>query len=74
MYAGRIERSVAVMEHDEQNGMGPELIAQRFVALSLKKHPKVLSTVGLQYKFFCFLGKVLPIRLQNFIVGKMYIK
>lgn len=33
-----------------------------------------MSTVGLQYKFFCFLGKVLPIRLQNFIVGKMYIK
>ena len=73
-YGQSIEKSVAVMEHDEQNGMGPEMIAKRFVALSLKKHPKVLSTVGLQYKFFCFLGKVLPIRLQNFIVGKMYIK
>ena len=73
-YGQSVEKSVAVMEHDEQNGMGPELIAKRFVALSLKKHPKVLSTVGLQYKFFCFLGKVLPIRLQNFIVGKMYIK
>ena len=54
--------------------MGPEMIAKRFGELSLKKHPKVLSTVGLQYKFFFFLGKVLPIRLQNFIVGKMYIK
>ena len=73
-YGQSVEKSVAVMEHDEQNGMGPEMIAKRFVALSLKKHPKVLSTVGLQYKFFCFLGKVLPIRLQNFIVGKMYIK
>lgn len=73
-YGQSIEKSVAVMERDELNGMGPELIAKKFVALSLKKHPKVLSTVGLQYKFFCFLGKVLPIRLQNFIVGKMYIK
>ena len=73
-YGQSVEKSVAVMEHDEQNGMGPEMIAKKFVALSLKKHPKVLSTVGLQYKFFCFLGKVLPIRLQNFIVGKMYIK
>lgn len=73
-YGKSVEKSVAVMEHDEQNGMGPEMIAKKFVALSLKKHPKVLSTVGFQYKLFCFLGKVLPIRLQNFIVGKMYIK
>lgn len=73
-YGESVEKSVAVMEHDEQNGMGPEAIARQFVALSLKKNPKVLSTVGLQYKFFCLLGKVLPIRLQNLIVGKMYIK
>ena len=73
-YGSSIDKSVAVMEHDERGGMGPEMIAKRFVALSLKKHPKVLSTVGLQYKLFCFLGKALPIRLQNWIVGKMYIK
>lgn len=73
-YGQSVAKSVAVMEHDEQNGMGPELIAKRFVKLSLQKHPKVLSTVGLQYKLFCLLGKILPIRLQNWLVGKIYIK
>ncbi len=73
-YGNAVEASVTVMENDERGGMAPEVIAKRIVALSLKKNPKPLSSVGLQYKFFCFLGKALPIRLQNWLVGKLYIK
>ena len=72
VYGGRISKSVAVMEHDEQNGMPPSAIAKRMYALSKQKHPKPLSSVGIQYKACCLLGKILPTRLSNWIVGKMY--
>ncbi len=66
--------SVASMEKDEQNGMPPAAIAGKMLALSKKKHPKPLSTVGLQYKLFLVLVKLLPVRFTNWIVGKMYAK
>ncbi len=67
-----LEKSVAGMEHDEQNGMPPEALAKRAYSISLKKHPKPLYSCGLMYMFFCVLAKILPCRLVNFILGKMY--
>ncbi len=74
IYGGCVDASVAVMEHDERSGMQPERIAKKIVKLALMRNPKPLSTVGFQYKLFCFLGKALPMRFQNWLVGKMYIK
>lgn len=74
LYGKSVDASVAVMEHDERHGMAPERIAAKIVKLALSPRPKPLSTVGFQYKLFCFLGKVLPMRLQNRLVGMMYIK
>ena len=67
-----LKKSVATMEHDERSGMPPAAIAKKMYSLSLKKHPKPLSSVGLQYKACCLLGKILPARLSNWIVGKLY--
>ena len=67
-----LQKSVATMEHDERSGMPPAAIAKKMYSLSLKKHPKPLSSVGLQYKACCLLGKILPARLSNWIVGKLY--
>ena len=67
-----LEKSVATMEHDEQNGMPPEALAKRAYAISKKKHPKPLYSCGLMYKFFCVLAKILPNRLVEFILGLMY--
>jgi len=64
--------SVARMEADEQNGMPPTRIAKALYRLSRKKHPAPLSTVGLQYRFFLFLQKILPARVYNYIVGMLY--
>lgn len=74
-YGGRIERSVATMERDEQNGMKPE-VAGRFIArvAKKKKSRKPLYTIGAQYKLFCFLAKVLPAQLLNWLVGLIYAK
>lgn len=72
LYGRTIEKSVSTMEKDERGGMSPDRIAKKVWALSKKRHPKPLSTVGLQYMFFSLLYKLLPARLVNWIVGLMY--
>jgi len=72
IYAGRISRSVSRMEKDEQNGMDPA-VAGRFIArLAKKRRIKPKYSIGLLYKFFCLLEKILPCRLVNRILYIMY--
>ena len=72
LYGEVIAKSVAQMEHDEQNGMDPAVIAKVFYKTALKKHPKPLKVVGFQYKLFAAIQKFLPIRLINWLLGKLY--
>ncbi|MCL2486897.1 MAG: SDR family NAD(P)-dependent oxidoreductase, partial [Oscillospiraceae bacterium] len=72
LYGDRVQKSVAVMERDEQNGMPPVSIAKKIYKMSREKRPKPLCTVGLQYKFFLLLYRVMPWRLVNWIVGRIY--
>ena len=72
IYGGRISRSVAGMEKDEQGGKGPEVAAAFICKVATRKRVRPLNTIGLQYKFFCFLAKILPAKLLNFIVGLIY--
>ena len=65
-------KSVAKMEYDEQHGMSPDRIAKRFYRLSLQKNPKPFCSVGVAYSAVLILVKILPARLANFILGKMY--
>ena len=74
IYGGRISRSVAGMEKDEQGGKGPEVAAAFIRKVATRKRVRPLNTIGLQYKFFCFLAKILPAKLLNFIVGLIYAK
>ncbi|HAN20830.1 MAG: hypothetical protein A2Y15_04045 [Clostridiales bacterium GWF2_36_10] len=71
-YSKSEERAVSRMEKDEQNGMPPEKVARCIFRAAIKKHPKVLYTVGFVYKLFVVLSKLLPIGLVNKIEGKMY--
>ena len=74
VYEGRIARSVARMEKDEQSGMSPA-VAGRFIArLALKKHVKPYNTIGFVYKCCILLSKLLPGRLIRFILEMMYAK
>ena len=72
VYKGAVERSVGTMERDERGGMSPDRIAAKVYRMARKKHPKPLSTVGVQYKLFAVLNKLLPASLVNRIIGKMY--
>ena len=74
VYDGRISRSVARMEHDEQNGMPSEKAAEKVVRYVTKKHLAPTHTVGVQYKFFCLLQRILPTALVRRIVEMLYAK
>lgn len=71
-YNGRISKSVAKMEHDEQNGMKPETAGAYVAGIAMKKHPKPVYTIGFSYKAICVLLKLLPCRLSNWLIGKLY--
>ena len=74
IYGGRIARSVAGMERDEQTGMAPEKAGAFIAHVATRKGIKPVNTIGLQYQFFCFLAKVLPAKALNFLVGLIYAK
>jgi len=72
IYGEAIDRAVAVMEHDEQNGMSPELVAQAVLRAANAKNPQAYYTVGLQYQVFVLLAKLLPASWTNALVGMIY--
>jgi NAD(P)-dependent dehydrogenase (short-subunit alcohol dehydrogenase family) len=72
VYGDRIERSVAVMEKDEQHGMPAEAVAKVILKTALKKNPPVYKAVGFKYKLFMFLNKILPKKLVIRVIGKIY--
>ena len=74
VYAGRIERSVAVMEHDERTGMSPEFAGKFVAKYALKKSSRPLVAMGAAYKGAAALVKLLPRQTSNWLVGKIYAK
>ena len=73
-YGGRISRSVAVMEHDEQTGITAESAGAFVAKKALQKKLPVLCTLGGKYKVFVFLTRLLPDGILVDLVGKIYAK
>ncbi len=71
-YGGRISRSVAVMEHDEQNGYSTDEVAGYIMKLVGKKKVKPLYTMGLGYKAACMLDRILPSGAKNKLLYMVY--
>lgn len=72
VYGGRISKSVAGMEKDEQNGMSPEAAGRYIAKIALKNSVKPIYTLGFGYKCLSVLCKILPCSLRNWIVGLLY--
>lgn len=72
VYGGRIARSVAGMEHDEQTGMTPEAAARRISRIVQSSSHKPIWTIGGKYQLFCGLSRCLPTRTRNWLVGLLY--
>lgn len=73
-YGGRISKSVMLMERDERTGMSPEEAGSYIAQIALKSHVKPYYAIGLKYKAFCVIMKLLPIRLSNKMIGMIYAK
>jgi len=74
IYNGRISRSVAQMEHDEENGMDPTSAGRMIARIALGKRVKPICTLGFSYNCLCFLRKILPLSLVNRLIGMIYAK
>ncbi len=74
IYAGRISRSVAGMEKDEQKGMSPEFAGNYIAEIALKKNVKPIYAIGYTYKVLSVLCKVFPCSIRNKVVGMLYAK
>ncbi len=71
-YLEYCKKSIAVMEKDETSGPNPVTVAKVVARLASRKNPPVCVTVGLQYKLFVFLRRLVPKALESFVVSKMY--
>ena len=69
---GNIRKAVSAMEKDEQGGMSPRQMAKELYSIATCACPAPQYIGGAQYKIFCFLDRILPKRLVNWIVGKIY--
>lgn len=72
LYGMRIVKSIEKMEKDEENGKDPITVARVIEKVLRKKNPPIKVTVGLEYKFFVFLKRLLPNRIINYFLYKFY--
>ena len=74
LYQGRIARSVARMEHDEQNGVPAQKVGDLIARVALKKRVKPLYIPGFSYNLVNVLIRILPSGLANRLIGLLYAK
>jgi len=72
VYAEAANRSVAVMEQDEQGGMSARFVAQKIYALSRRRRLPLVKIVGLKYQVLYGLSRLLPVGVVNHVIRKMY--
>ena len=74
VYGGMIARSVAVMEHDEAEGMPPEKVGGFICRIALKRKVKPAYAIGFMAKIQLFLKRIVTEGFAQRIVGMMYVK
>jgi Short-chain dehydrogenases of various substrate specificities len=71
-YMSTCKKSIAKMANDERFGKPPESCAEVALKLAEKKNPPVRVTVGFTYKLIVFLKRLLPAKVLEFAVSKLY--
>ncbi|MDR0916289.1 MAG: SDR family NAD(P)-dependent oxidoreductase [Oscillospiraceae bacterium] len=72
VYAATVQRSLARMERDERRGASPESVAKVVANVAERRRVRPFYAVGLAYKAFCVIAKVLPSALVGWIERKLY--
>ena len=73
-YYDECQRSVGQIAHDEQTGAGPESAVRVIAATLGKRNPPVRIAVGGSYKVLMQLKRVLPDRIVEFVMRRIYMK
>jgi hypothetical protein len=60
------------MEKDERGGMPPIRMAKLFYHIATCRNPRPQYVGGFIYRVFCFLDRILPKRLVNWIEHQLY--
>ena len=71
-YQKNVEKSIKKVEKDEQTGKSPDTVGKVVVKILKRKNPPLRKTVGFWYKCAVFLPRILPTKLINYIVRKIY--
>lgn len=71
-YHERFSRSLARMEKDERNGVSPDKVAAVIHRVANQKQPPVRVAVGADYRLLLLLARLLPDRLAQWILERMY--
>lgn len=72
VYAAYAENSVKVMEKDEQQGMSAAYAAKKIFACAVKRNMPHVKVIGVKYKFLYFAAGILPRRLKDWLLFKIY--
>lgn len=72
VYAAYAENSVKVMEKDEQQGMSAAYAAKKIFACAVKRNMPHVKVIGVKYKFLYFAAGILPRRLKDWLLYKIY--
>jgi short-subunit dehydrogenase len=71
-YSANFKKSINKMIKDEMSGPDPEVVAKAVARLIKMRNPPVRVIVGFSYKTIGFLKRLIPSRLAQFIVSKLY--
>lgn len=71
-YESRVKRSLNRMEKDEQNGVSPNKVVKVISKVIKKKSTPIQVVVGIDYKLLVLLNKILPKKIVEYIIIKMY--
>ncbi len=71
-YGNRIERSIAKMEQDEQQGKDPLTVAKAIHKLLKKNRMPISKTIGFEYRLFLVLNRLLPKSWVIRIIYRLY--
>ena len=71
VYTGA-RKAITTMERDERSGMQPIQMAKLFYHIATCHSPRPQYIGGFEYRVLCFLERLLPKRLVNWIEYKVY--
>lgn len=71
-YQKQMKKYIDKMARDEQNGKSPAYVAKVICKVLHKKHPPLRKAVGGISKFEVFLTRLVPTKMVNYIVRKIY--